>query len=144
MRLFGHGTWRPSLRVICVDDSRDVADSTATLLKLVGFDAQACYDGPSAIQLFQTFRPDLCLIDLNMPGMEGDELALRLREESRVHPLVLVALTARSTDEADRRIKAAGFDLHLVKPVKPQKLIQIVHVLFHRAPDTDEAKGSVS
>jgi len=133
MRFLGHGTWSTLFRVICVDDSRDVADSTVILLELGGFEAHACYDGPSAIQLFQAFKPDLCLIDLNMPGMDGDELALRLREQSHGHPPVLVALTANPTDEAGGRIKSAGFDLHLVKPVIPQKLIQVVDMLFHKA-----------
>ena len=58
----------PPLRVLCVDDNRDAADSEAELLRVVGFDARACYDGPTALAEAATFRPGVCLIDLNMPG----------------------------------------------------------------------------
>lgn len=70
------------LRVLCVDDNRDVADSTAELLRLVGFEARACYDGPTALAEAAAFLPSVCLIDLNMPGMDGDELATRLRAQA--------------------------------------------------------------
>ena len=87
-------TPEPSFRVLCVDDNRDVADTTAALLGVVGFEARACYDGPAALRMFESFRPGLCLIDLNMPGMDGDELAVRLHEQANGQPLVLVAMPA--------------------------------------------------
>ena len=67
------------LRILCVDDNRDLADSEATFLTLAGYDARACYGGQAALELAQTFHPRVCLIDLHMPGMDGDELAIRLR-----------------------------------------------------------------
>ena len=69
----------PPLRVLCVDDNRDIADSTAELLRRVGFECRACYDGPSALVEAAAFRPSVCLIDFNMPGMDGDEVGVRLR-----------------------------------------------------------------
>ena len=120
----------PPLRVLCVDDNRDVADSEVDLLTVIGFDARACYDGPSALREAAEFRPCVCLIDLNMPGMNGDELAIRLRKQEGGPPPVLVAVTARSDEESRRRIREAGFDPHLVKPVDPHQLISVVNVLW--------------
>ncbi|WP_088256978.1 response regulator [Fimbriiglobus ruber] len=118
-------TTPPATRVLCVDDNRDVADSEADLLRIVGFVALACYSGASALSEAPAFRPTLCLIDLNMPGMDGDELAMRLRVQLQP-PLRLMAITARDDEASRARIRAAGFDLHLVKPVDPQKLLALV------------------
>jgi len=107
-----------------VDDKHDVADSQAELLLILGYEAWACYDGRSAILQAEALHPDICLIDLNMPGMDGDEVGIQLRAAGR--PLKLLAITASSDDEASYRIKAAGFDRHLVKPVDPALLIGIL------------------
>ena len=69
----------PPLRVLAVDDHRDCADSMVLLLTAAGFEARACYDGPAALREVGAFRPGLCFLDLNMPGMDGDELAVKLR-----------------------------------------------------------------
>jgi CheY-like chemotaxis protein len=119
----------PLLRVLCVDDNRDTADSAAALLMVVGFEARACYDGASALIEATAFRPGVCLLDLNMPGMDGDELATRLRELADP-PLVLVAITAMSIEACGRRITDAGIDLHLVKPVNPHELLAAVNQLW--------------
>lgn len=113
-------------RVMCVDDNRDIADSEARLLQVCGFDARACYDGAGALLLAATFRPAVRLIDLNMPGMNGDELAVRLREQSGRPPPVLMAVTARDDEESQSRIRAAGLAPHLVKPVDPKVLLALV------------------
>jgi two-component system, OmpR family, response regulator len=128
----------PPLRVLCVDDNRDIADSEAVLLQIVGFETRACYDGPSALAEAARFLPGVCLLDLNMPGMDGDELAVRLRAQAAGTPLVLVALTAMSNEECGGRIRNAGFDLHLIKPVDPFNLVAVVDSLW-RAWETDEA-----
>jgi CheY-like chemotaxis protein len=123
----------PPLRVLCVDDNRDVADSEALLLRVVGFEARACYTGDAALAEAAAFLPAVCLIDLDMPGMDGCELARRLRAGAD-YPLVLVAVTAMSGDVCSARVADAGFDLHLVKPVAPDQLLLAVR----RPTTTDE------
>jgi two-component system, OmpR family, response regulator len=123
----------PPFRVLCVDDNRDSADSAALLLGAMGFDAKACYDGASALALNESFRPGVCFIDLNMPGMDGDELAVRLRSGSGWRPILIVAVTAMSDEKSVARSEIAGFNLHLVKPVDAQKLLQVVNSLFTSA-----------
>jgi CheY-like chemotaxis protein len=117
-----------------VDDNKDTADSEVTLLRAVGFEALACYDGPSALLAADEFRPGVCLVDLNMPGMDGDELALRLMSSPGWRPAVLVAVTAMGDEASRERTQAAGFHLHLVKPVDPRKLLEVVDALFRAAP----------
>ena len=114
------------LTVLCVDDNRDLADSEALLLRVVGYEALACYDGYDALEMVEKYRPCICLIDLNMPKMSGDMLAQRLRTDAGYRPPVLVALTARDDRESSRRIQKAGFNLHLVKPVEPNLLLRIL------------------
>ena len=118
-------------RILCVDDNHDVADSSADLLQLLGYPTLACYSGLSALKLAELFDPDVCLIDLNMPGMDGDELAIRLRESGR--PLLLVAITAMSDPVSGRRIAAAGFDYHLIKPFDPILLPDLVSAHFQQS-----------
>jgi CheY-like chemotaxis protein len=131
----------PPFRVMCVDDERDCADSAVLLLTTVGFDAKACYDGAAALALNDTFRPGVCIIDLNMPLMDGAELAVRLRSSVNWRPLLLVALTAMSDEASRTRTEAAGFDLHLVKPVDPRKLIEVVDGLFKAAAQLSPANA---
>jgi CheY-like chemotaxis protein len=111
------------LRVLVVDDNRDAADTLAAVLQMSGAVAEACYDGPAAVAVAQWFRPDVCLIDLAMPGMDGDELAIRLHDQVGTDRMLLVAVTARADDEARRRTRSAGFHLHMVKPVDPLDLL---------------------
>jgi CheY-like chemotaxis protein len=121
----------PPFRVLCVDDNCDAADTTAWLLSHVGFEVRVCYDGYSALRIAEEFRPSVCLIDLTMPGMSGVELAEKLRCQLPNWPMVLVALTAMDTEEVRAQISRAGFQLHLVKPLRPARLIAIVDKLFH-------------
>jgi two-component system OmpR family response regulator len=113
-------------RILCVDDNRDSADSAALLFKMLGFDARACYDGASALALNETFRPGVCFIDLNMPKMDGDEMVRRLQAGHGWQPRLLVAVTAMSDDASRARIATAGFQMHLIKPVDPDKLLDVV------------------
>jgi signal transduction histidine kinase len=101
-------------RALVVDDNVDAADSLAALLRLMGRDARAAYDGESALATIGDFRPELAILDLDMPGMNGYELAARLRERYAAGDLRLVALSGHGQTQGAAR--AAGFDLHLVKP----------------------------
>jgi two-component system OmpR family response regulator len=120
----------PPLRVLYVDDVPDIADTAVLLLQLVGFEARACYDPLEALRIIPAFRPSVCMLDLNMPGMNGDQLAVRIREHSSSPWPVLIAVTAMSDSENAARIASAGFDLHLVKPVDPNKLVKVVDALW--------------
>src|SRR5437660_921953 len=80
------------LKVLCVDDNADAAESAAMLLEGAGCAVRVCHDGPSALAAAAEFQPDVCVIDLRMPGMRGEELASRLREQAG-RPLRCVALT---------------------------------------------------
>jgi len=120
------------LRILCVDDNHDVADSTADLLRITGYDARACYSGLDALDEAESFRPAVCLIDLNMPGMDGDEVARKLRVKFAGIPVVMVAITAMSNEKSEKRIRDAGFDLHLVKPVDPRRLIGMVDSIWRK------------
>lgn len=116
-----------ALRVLCVDDDRDAADSLAVLLELAGFHPRVCYDGSSALAIIEAFQPEACILDLTMPGMSGLELSRRIREWAGFRePPILVALTGWSGDEARRKTAEAGFDLHLTKPVDPDHLATLV------------------
>jgi CheY-like chemotaxis protein len=121
----------PPFRVLYVDDNRDVADSAVLLLTTVGFEAQACYGGVAALELNESFRPSVCFVDLNMPGMSGYEFAERIQSAEGWKPLLLVAVTALSDPASRARTEAAGFGLHLVKPVDPEKLLTVVNCLFN-------------
>lgn len=111
------------LRVLCVDDNRDAADTLGMLLKLVGFEAVVCHDAATALSVVGRTRPEACVLDVNMPGMDGCELAGLLRRAGGGADLFLVAVTATDGPAATARTAAAGFDLHLVKPVPPQRLL---------------------
>jgi len=114
------------LSVLVVDDLADAADMAAAVLTLCGFETRIAYSGEAAIADAVDHPPDVVLFDIRMPGMDGWELARRLRSASPAKRPLLVAVTAAAA-EADRRKSAeAGVDLHLVKPVDPAALVGIV------------------
>ena len=120
------------LKVLCVDDNHDAADSEAMLLELYGWEVAVCYDGATALLEAANFHPDACLIDYNMPGMNGCELAqhLRAREEGNSGYLILV--TAHAADSIAKVAVECGFDLHMVKPVDWEDLTGVLAKLEGR------------
>ena len=112
------------LRVLCVDDNPDIATSTADFLSLVGFSARHAFGGPQALAIAREFRPHVCLLDINMPEMNGYELARALRAE--LGRVFLVAITAAYGSAHDGRLVDAGFDRCLVKPASPEALFAIL------------------
>jgi PAS domain S-box-containing protein len=107
----------PRHRVLVVDDNRDSADSLATLLRLVGNDVRTAYDGRQALEVAAQYQPEMVLLDIGLPGLNGYEVARQLRTERGYGRPVLTALTGYSSEEDRRRSLAAGFDHHMVKPV---------------------------
>jgi len=106
----------PSRRVLVVDDNKDAAVSLAMLLKFLGTDVDTANDGQAALAVMETNRPDVVLLDIGMPGMDGFEVARRIRERHDWDGVVLIALTGWGQTEDRNRTRAAGFDHHLVKP----------------------------
>ena len=102
-------------RILVVDDNADLAQATAQLLSLHGYDVRTAYDGPSALETASDFAPHVCVLDIGLPVMDGYEVARRLRE--RVLDLRLIAISGYGRDGDTLRAQEAGFDVHLVKPV---------------------------
>lgn len=113
-------------RVLYVDDYPDLADSAVLVLSLLGVEARAAYDGPTALTVAAEFLPDVCFLDLYMPGMDGDELAEQLVAQAGARPLLLVAVTAMSDAPNRGRLAQAGFHFHFVKPVDPLALLTVL------------------
>jgi PAS domain S-box-containing protein len=117
-------------RVLVVDDNQDAADALAMLLHALGHETCVAYDGRSAFELANRLRPEFALLDIGMPGMDGHELARRLRDEPWGRTMRLVALTGWGQDEDRERAYRSGFDRHYTKPVDPVEL----ETLFGNAP----------
>jgi CheY-like chemotaxis protein len=109
-------------RVLVVDDNADSAESLSLLVELMGHAVRTAHDGEQALVEAEAFRPDIVLMDIGMPRMDGYEAARRLRTMPWAATIVLVALTGWGQDEDRRRSEAAGFDHHLIKPVDPAAL----------------------
>ena len=121
------------VRVLVVDDNVDGARLIAEALEAVGHDTRVAFDGPGALSLAEQFRPDIALLDLGLPLMDGYELARRLRVLlDGVEPL-LVAVTGYGQPSDYDRSRAAGFEAHIVKPVDMQQLTgHLDRLLAHR------------
>jgi signal transduction histidine kinase/ActR/RegA family two-component response regulator len=103
-------------QVLVVDDNRDAAESLAMLLRLLGMDVRVAYSGAEALAVLGHYEPEVVLLDIGMPGMDGHEVARRIREEPRFRGTTLIALTGWGQEEDRVRSRTAGFDHHLVKP----------------------------
>jgi two-component system CheB/CheR fusion protein len=107
-------------RILLIEDNADAREAMCALLELDGHHVQAAADGPQGLELARTEPPEIVLIDIGLPGMDGFEVARRMRALG--DPVVLVALTGYGQPEDRRRTQEAGFDAHLVKPVDPTDL----------------------
>jgi PAS domain S-box-containing protein len=116
----------PQRRILIVDDNVDAAESLAVLLRLEGHDVRVAHDGPAALAAFEADPPDIVFLDIGMPVMNGYDVARRLRQRPGLDNLVLVAMTGWGQEEDRRRSQEAGFDHHLVKPVEPDALRQLL------------------
>jgi two-component system, OmpR family, response regulator len=111
-------------RVLIVDDNQDAARSLAMVLGAVGFEVETSFDGQGALKAAERFKPDACLLDINMPGMDGYELARRLRQNAGGAPPVLATVTAYNDNAHLDRAVDAGFDLHFTKPADPSEVAE--------------------
>ena len=113
-------------RILVVDDNKDSADSLKMLLRLKGNDIRTAYDGLEAGEVAETFRPELVLLDIGLPKLNGYEVARRIRQRPWGRDVVLVALTGWGQDEDRRRSQEAGFNFHIVKPVELAALEELL------------------
>src|SRR5262245_25513253 len=112
----------PRLRVLVVEDESDTAESLALLLRLWGYDARVASDGASALDAVPTFRPNLILLDLALPQLNGFEVTRRLRQRPEGADVPVWVVSGYGRDEDRRRAREAGADLFLLKPFDPDQL----------------------
>jgi CheY-like chemotaxis protein len=108
---------RAASRVLVVDDSHDVLESTATLLELRGYQVQTADNGADALVVAEQFHPELVLLDIGMPGLDGYTVARSMRSKQDLQGVWLVAVSGYGTDSDRKRALEAGFDHHLTKPL---------------------------
>jgi signal transduction histidine kinase len=113
-------------RVLIADDNRDAAESLAMLLEMDGHTVTVMHDGIQALAEIESSRPDVALLDIGMPEIDGYEVARRVRGDTRYQRMLLIAVTGWGQETDKARAMAAGFDLHFTKPVEPQQLIELL------------------
>jgi signal transduction histidine kinase len=123
-------------RILVVDDSPDSGDTTALVLQALGAEVRSACDGAAALALLDSFRPQVMLVDIGMPGMDGYEVARRVRAGSPAGGIVLIAMTGWGQEEDRRKSREAGFDHHLVKPMDFDRLERLLNDLQHKRIET--------
>jgi CheY-like chemotaxis protein len=121
------------LRVLVADDNVDSADSLSMMLRLLGHEVRTAHNGVAAVETAAAFQPDVILLDIGMPKLNGFDACRRIRALPGGKGAVIVALTGWGQEEDKRRSREAGFDRHFVKPVEPADLEQLLAEL---APET--------
>ncbi|HEY6516632.1 MAG TPA: response regulator [Steroidobacteraceae bacterium] len=116
-------------RLLVVDDNKDAAESMSMLLEMWGHEVVFAYDGPSAIATAEQWRPEAVFLDIGLPGMDGYQVAERLRELPQAKDAVLIAITGYGQEDDRMRSQRAGIDHHLVKPVAPDALRNLIDSL---------------
>jgi CheY-like chemotaxis protein/two-component sensor histidine kinase len=115
-----------SRRVLIADDNRDAAESLAILLRFEGHDVVVACDGNAALRLFEAHAPDVAVLDIGMPLLDGYEVARRIRASANGAQVLLVAVTGWGQEKDRRETREAGFDHHLTKPVEPEAVSQLI------------------
>lgn len=114
------------LRILVVDDNQDTAQSMGELLEILGHQTKVAYDGPKAVELAIAFKPDLVLLDIGLPVVDGYEVARRMRQEESLRDATLIALTGYGRDEDREKAREAGFDKHFTKPIELDALQKLL------------------
>jgi CheY-like chemotaxis protein len=115
-----------ALRILIVEDHYDTADTLRRLLELFGYDVKVAYSGPEGLVLARDWLPDFALCDIGLPGLSGWELARELRQDPKTAKMHLLAITGYGSERDRQRSKEAGFERHLVKPVDPAVLAELL------------------
>jgi CheY-like chemotaxis protein len=116
-------------RILVVDDHVDAAQSLGELLTQMGYEVQVAHDGRAALEATRLYRPQVVLLDLTMPGVDGCGVVERLRREKNLDAIRFVAVTGSRRPEDVQRTRAAGFHAHLLKPVAPDSLRELLERL---------------
>jgi len=132
------------LRVLVVDDNEDGAEVLSEALACMGYATRVAHDGPGALRVAREFMPQVALLDIGLPAMDGYELAERLRSEPELADISLVAITGYGQQSDRMRSREAGFDAHLVKPIDIEQLAALVRALPRRDDVTASASGRAS
>lgn len=128
-------------RILVVDDNRDAAESLALMLQMVGNDVTTVFNGADAIAAMNEFKPDVVLMDLGMPELDGYQAAKMIRSGPRGDEVVLIAITGWGNDSDRKKSQDAGFDRHLVKPVMPTDLLALLGSMSMRGSLRRESRG---
>jgi CheY-like chemotaxis protein len=124
---------KPTLRVLVVDDNQASADTLHWTIELFGDEVKSCHDGKTALKLAAEFKPDVVLLDIGMPGMDGLQVCEQMRVmpelAPELKPIRIIAQTGWGDEQMRLKTAAAGFDLHLVKPVDPHVLEDMLWLL---------------
>ncbi|HEY7328810.1 MAG TPA: response regulator [Gemmataceae bacterium] len=121
------------MRVLIADDNRDAADTLAMVLRLWGHEVRVVYDGPSALQLSRSFKPNAVLLDIEMPKVNGGDVALNLRRQSECADILIVATTGSEPDDPRLARYDGAFDAFLGKPCDLEKLAELLAYGHSRA-----------
>jgi CheY-like chemotaxis protein len=116
-----------------VDDNVELALGLARLLKLLGHDVRIAHDGPTALDAARSFKPEIVLLDIGLPGLDGYQVAMQLRQEGCGRSARLIAITGYGHEEDRMRSREAGFDHHLVKPIEFRSLVTLLSEPAHCA-----------
>lgn len=116
-------------RILVVDDNHDSALSMAMMLQIIGHDTRTAHDGESAVSTAESFLPEVVLLDIGLPKLNGYEVAQRIREKSWGQSMYLIAVTGWGQDEDRQRSSEVGLNLHMVKPVEPAALEKLLAAL---------------
>ena len=119
------------MKVLVVDDNHDAATSLSMLVELLGHEVRTAFDGEQALGVAGEFCPDVVLLDLGMPRMDGYEACRRLRAQPWGAGMTVVAVTGWGREDDRRKTQLAGFDKHLVKPVAPAEIATMLSASFH-------------
>lgn len=117
-------------RILIVDDNEDSVMTLAMLFEIDGHETQSAYGGIEAVEAAASFRPDAALLDIGLPGLNGYEVARKIRSQAWGESMVLIALTGWGQAEDRQQAKAAGFDAHMVKPVDHEALLLLLDELL--------------
>ena len=121
-------------KILVVDDNVDAAETLSLLLAVLGFETEVAYNGQHALEVAHTFKPDLVILDINMPVMNGYQAARVIRGSTEGQRTVLVALTAMDRPQDIATARDSGFDVHMCKPVDGDRLMEVIEQSLGPAP----------